>query len=332
MKAIVYKKYGSPDVLHIQEIEKPLPEENEVIVKVHATSVNYGDLMARNFKNISPKEFNMPLLFWIIARFSFGFNKPKTQVLGNTFSGVIDSVGNKVKQFKKGDAVFGYTGVKMGAYAEYLSMFGNGILATKPSNMTYEEASIIPYGSIMALDLLKKVNIQKGYKVLIIGASGSIGSAAVQIAKHHFEAEVTGVCGTQRVEFVKKLGADKVIDYETENFTKNAETYDIIFDILGIGSFPSFKTLLKPNGICLFASFKTKKLLQMVWTTLTGQNKVVCAIANPKVADLIFIKGLIEAGKIKSIIDKRYTLEQTAEAHRYIEDKEKKGNVVISLY
>lgn len=332
MKAIVYKKYGSPDVLHIQEIEKPLPKENEVIVKIHAASVNYGDLMARNFKNISPKEFNMPFLLWIMARFSFGFKKPKILILGNSFSGVIETVGCKVEKFKAGDAVFGYAGEKMGAYAEYLCLSENEILTTKPSNMTFEEASIIPYGAIMSICLLKKANIQKGQKVLVVGASGGIGSAAIQLAKNYFGAEVTSVCSTQRVDYVKKLGAEKVIDYKQEDFTKNGETYDLIFDILGKGSFLSYKKSLKQKGIYLLASFKTNKLLQMLWTTLIGKKKVVCAFAIPKGVDLILIKELIEAGKIKSIIDKRYTLEQTAEAHRYIEDKGKNGNVVISLY
>jgi NADPH:quinone reductase-like Zn-dependent oxidoreductase len=332
MKAIVYTEYGNPYVLKIKDVEKPLPKENEVIVKVHAASVNYGDLMARKFKNISPKEFNMPLLFWILARFGFGFNKPKIKILGNSFSGVIESIGCKVEKIKVGDAVFGYTGEKMGAYSEYLCIPEDGILAEKPSNISFEEASIIPYGGIMAISLLKKANIQKGQKVLIVGASGGIGSAAIQLAKNYFGAEVTGVCSTQRVEYIKKLGAEKVIDYKQDDFTKNGETYDLIFDILGKGSILSYKKSLKQKGIYLLASFKTNKLLQMLWTALIGKKKVVCAFANPKGVDLILIKELIEAGKIKSIIDKRYTLEQTAEAHRYIEDKEKKGNVVISLY
>lgn len=331
MKAIVYKKYGSPDVLKIQEIEKPLPKENEVIVKVHATSVNYGDLMARNFKNISPKEFNMPLLFWILARFSFGFSKPKKKVLGNSFSGNIESVGNKVKLFNIGVSVFGYTGEKMGSYAEYLCMPENGILSEKPVNMTFEEASVVPYGAVMAFSLLKKVKIQKGHKVLIVGASGGIGIAAVQLVKYHYGAEVTGVCGTQRVTFVKEHGADKVIDYEKDDYTKSEDTYDFIIDILGKGTFASYKTLLKQNGICLFASFKAKKLVQMVWTSLAGHKKVVCALANPRVDDFIFIKRMIEEGRYKTIIDKNFALKQTDEAHSYIERKMNRGNVVIKI-
>jgi NADPH:quinone reductase-like Zn-dependent oxidoreductase len=331
MKAIVYTEYGNPDVLKIREVKKPFPGAKEVLVKVHAVSVNCGDLMARNFKNISAKEFNMPLLLWVFARFSFGLGKPGIQVLGNTFSGEIDTIGTEVKKFRKGEAVFGYTGEKMGAYAAYICMPENGILASKPFDMSYEEASIVPYGSLMALNLLKKANIQKGQKVLVVGASGGIGSAAVQLAKHHFGAEVTGICGAGRMEFVKNLGADKVMDYEKENFTKNGETYDLIFDILGKGTFSSCKASLTPNGIYLLASFKTKKLLQMAWTSVTGQKKVICAIAIPKTEDLHFIKKLIEAGKFKSIIDQCFPLEQTAEAHRYIESERKKGDVVIII-
>lgn len=331
MKAIVYTEYGGPDVLKIQEVEKPYPKENEVLIKVHAVSVNYGDLIARNFKNISPKEFNMPLLFWILARFSFGFSQPKIRILGNTFSGEIESIGKEVKQFKKGEPVFGFTGEKMGAYAAYICMPENGILSTVPSNITLEEASIIPYGALMAINILKKANIQKGQKVLIIGASGGIGSAAVQLAKHYFGAEVTGVCSTLRVGFVKDLGANKVIDYEKDDFTKNGETYDLILDILGKGTFSTYKESLKQNGIYLLASFKTKKVLQMLWTSFAGKKKVVCAIAGPTAQDLLFIRQLVEDGKIKSIIDQRFPLEQTAEAHRYIESRSKKGDVVIKV-
>jgi NADPH:quinone reductase-like Zn-dependent oxidoreductase len=331
MKAIVYAEYGEPGVLNMQEVEKPYPKRNEVLIRVRAVSINYGDIIARNFKNISKKEFNMPLLFWMLARFSFGLNKPKRKILGNIFAGEIETIGNDVKQFTKGEQVFGYLGEKMGAYAEYLCMPENGIIAVKPSNMTYEEASVIPYGTIMALNLLKKANIQKGQKILIIGASGGIGSAAVQLSKHYFGTEVTGVCGTQRIEFVKSLGADKVIDYTKEDLIQFGEKYDIIFDILGKGSFSKYKKSLKETGIYLLASFKSKKLLQMFWTSITGGKKVVCALAIPKTEDLIFIKKLISEGKIKSVIDKCFPLEQTAEAHKYIETGNKRANVVITI-
>lgn len=197
--------------------------------------------------------------------------------------------------------------------------------------MTFEEASTVPYGAIMALNLLRKANIRKGQRVLIIGASGGIGSAAVQIARQYFGAEVTGVCSTQGIEFVKSLGADKVIDYKKEDYTTSGETYDLVFDILGKGSFAQYKPLLKQNGIYLLASFKTRKLLQMLTTSMGGKRKVICAIAVPKPGDLIFVKHLIEAGKIKSIVDRCFPLEKTTEAHRYSETENKKGNAVITV-
>ena len=330
MKAIVFTEYGSPDVLQLKEVAKPTPKDNEILVRVHATPVNYGDLTARNFANLSSSEFNMPTPLWLPARMSFGWNKPKINILGSELAGEVEAVGKKVKKFKPGDQVFAYTGMNMGANAEYLCLPEAGIVALKPANLTYEEASTLPYGAIMALSLLRKVNIQPGQKVLIHGASGGIGSMAVQIAKH-FGAEVTGVCGTPRLEYVKSLGADRVIDYTEDDFTRNGETYDLIFDILGRSSFSRIKHSLKPNGIYLLASYKMKQLFQMFWTSMFGSQKVICAMASEKSEDLVFIKELVEAGKIKTIIDKCYPLEQAAEAHRYVESGLKKGPVVITL-
>ena len=263
MKAIVYTEYGPPDVLQLKEVAKPDPKEDEVLIRIYATSVNYGDLVARNFKEISPRKFNMPFLFWLLAKISFGIRKPKISILGSEFAGEVESTGKDVKSFKQGDQVFGYLGQSMGAYAEYLSVPEDGVLAIKPANMSSEEAAVVPMGAIMALYLLReKGNIQSGQKVLINGASGSIGSAAVQLAKY-YGAEVTGVCSTPRLEFVKSLGADKVIDYTKEDFTQSGETYDLIFDILGKSSFSRCKNALKQNGRYILASFKLKQLLQM---------------------------------------------------------------------
>ena len=330
MKAVVFTEYGPPDVLKLTEVEKPVPKDNELLIRVYATPVNYGDTSARNFANISAREFNMPLLFWLPARFAFGFRKPKNPVLGSELAGEVEATGKDVKKFKKGDKIFAYRGMKMGANAEYLCMPEEGVVAIKPSNMTYEEASAVPYGGIMALSLLRKVDIQKGQKVLINGASGGIGSLAVQLAKY-FGAEVTGVCSTPRLEYVKALGADKVIDYTEEDFTKNGETYDLIFDILGRSSFSRCKGSLTKNGRYLLASFKMGKLIQMLRTSIIGSKKVKCALASEKPEDLIFLKKLVEAGNIKTIIDKHYPLKQTAEAHKYVEEGFKKGNVVITL-
>ena len=241
MKAIIYTEYGSPDVLRLEEIAKPTPKDNEVLVKNHAASVNFGDLMARNFKAISPRQFNMPFLFWLIGKITFGLNRPKIKILGSAFAGEVEAAGSAVTRFKPGDQVFGYFGQSMGTYAEYFCMPENGVMAVKPANLTYQEAAVVSYGAIMAINLLRKVNIQPGQKVLINGASGGIGSAAVQIAKH-LGAEVTGVCGTPRLAFVKSLGADHVIDYTIEDFSKNGKTYDLIFDILGKSSFTRVKT------------------------------------------------------------------------------------------
>jgi len=330
MKAIVYTQYGAPDVLQLKEVEKPGPKANEVLIRVRATSVNSGDRMARNFKAITPRQFNMPFLFWLLTKVSFGLSQPRMTILGSEFAGEIEAVGKDVKRFKKGDQVFGYPGQSFGAYAEYLCMPENGVLAMKPANMVYEEAAVVPYGAIHALSLLRKMNIRPGQKVLVNGASGAIGSAAVQIAKH-FGADVTGVCGTPRLEFVRSLGADKVIDYTKEDFTQNGETYDLIFDILGKSSFSRCQRSLKPNGILLFASFKMKQLLQMLWTSRMGGKRVICAIAPGSVEDLNSVKELIEAGKIKAVIDRRFPLDKAAEAHRYVEQGRKKGSVVITI-
>jgi NADPH:quinone reductase-like Zn-dependent oxidoreductase len=271
----------------------------------------------------------MFFLFWLMAKISFGINRPKTTILGNEFAGEVEAVGSAVTRFKPGERVFGCRGESMGAYAEYICMPENGVLAVIPAHITYEEAAVIPYGATMALRLLRKVNLQPGQKVLINGASGGIGSAAVQIAKY-FGAEVTGVCSTPRLDFVKSLGADRVIDYTAQDFTQNGETYDLIFDILGKCSFARCKNSLKPNGILLYASFKMKQLLQMLWTSRSGK-RVVCAIAPGSVEDLMTVKEMVEAGKIKAIIDRSFPMEQAAKAHRYVEEGRKKGNVVITI-
>ena len=333
MKASVYTEFGPPEVLQLKEVEKPSPKDNEVLIRIYATQVNFGDIAARNFKSISPREFHMPMLFWFIARIGFGISKPKITTLGAELAGEIEAVGKDVKRFKEGDQVFGYIGQSMGANAEYICLPEESeerVLAIKPANMTYEEATTVPYGGIMALSLLRKVNIQPGQKVLVNGASGGIGSAAVQLAKY-FGAQVTGVCSTPRLEFVKSLGADKVIDYIKEDFTKSGETYDVIFDVLGKSSFSRCKSSLKQNGRLLFVSFKMRQLFQMLWTSMIGSKKVICALAAVKTEDLIFIKELVEAGKIKTVIDRRYPLEQAAEAHRYYEEGHAQGKVVITV-
>jgi NADPH:quinone reductase-like Zn-dependent oxidoreductase len=328
MKAIVYTEFGPPDVLQLKEAPKPAPKDHEVLIRVHATPVAYGDLVARNFKNISAREFHMPLPLLLPTRMHFGFSKPKVTILGSEFAGEIEAVGKDVKRFKAGDQVMGYLGQRMGAYAEYACMAADGSLAMKPANMSYAEAAAVPYGALMAMSLLRRGNVQPGQEVLINGASGGIGSAAVQLAKY-YGAEVTGVCGTPRLEYVKALGADHVVDYTKEDFTQNGETYDLIFDVLGKSSFSRCKSSLKPDGIYLLASFKMQALLQMLRTKMSGSQKVVCALADEKIAHLEFVGKLAESGAHKTIIDRCFPLEQAAQAHRYVESGSRTGAVVL---
>jgi len=325
MKAIVYTEFGPPEVLQLKEVPKPVPKANEVLVRIHATSVGFGDLFARH-KNY--RQFAMPAPFYLFVIISFGIRKPKINILGSEFSGTVEAVGTDVTKFSKGDEVFGYTGPKMGCYAEYRSIPEDISIAIKPTNISHEEAAAVTYGGIVALTLLRKMNIQPGQKILIVGASGSIGSAAIQIAKS-LGAEVTGVCGTPRLEFLKALGADKVIDYTKEDFTKGDEAYDIIFDTYNKGSFGRGKRVLKKNGRYILASFSLRQIFTMLRSKLIGNKKLICSLAVGE--DLDGVKELIESGKIKAVIDKRFPLEKTAEAHRYVEEGNKKGYIVITL-
>ncbi|MBI5549235.1 MAG: NAD(P)-dependent alcohol dehydrogenase [Deltaproteobacteria bacterium] len=332
MRAMVCTSYGPPEVLQLQEVPRPEPRAKEIRVGVRATSVSFGDLMVRNFKAVTPSQFNMPLLFWVFARLYSGFTKPRTSILGSEFAGVVESAGKAVTTFKPGDEVFGYLGQGMGADAEYLCMPEDGCVARKPANLTFEEAAVAPYGAIMALELLRNARIQPGQRVLVLGASGGIGSAAVQLARHHFGARVTGVCSTAGLELVRSLGADRVVDYTKEDFTRSGETYALVFDVLGRSSFARCRSSLEPGGRYLLASFKGKQLLQMLWTRLTGADlRVICALAPGSAESLRTVKELLESGKLKSVVGRRFRLEQLAEAHRWAESGPKRGHVAISV-
>ena len=316
MKAVIYTKFGPPDVLQLQEVEKPTPKDNEVLIKIYATAVTKEDPDMR----ASPG-FN-------------GFLKPRHPILGQELAGEIESIGRDVTRFKPGDQVFGFD--MFGAYAEYKCMPENGALAIKPANISYEEAASIPNGALTALPFLRdKGKIQSGQTVLIYGASGSVGAAAVQLAKY-YGAEVTGVCSTANLEMVESLGADQVIDYTQEDFTENRKTYDIIFDTVGKRSFSECKGSLTEHGVYLTTVPMPETMLQVLWTSIAGGKKAKFAAtglrpASEKTKDLLFLKELIEAGKLKPAIDRVYPLEQIVEAHRYVEQGHKKGNVVITV-
>jgi 2-desacetyl-2-hydroxyethyl bacteriochlorophyllide A dehydrogenase len=328
MKAIVYTKYGPPDVLHLKEIQKPIPKDNEILIRTYAATVITGDCELRSF--------TFPLWFWLPFRIYMGFIRPtRVNILGQELAGEIESIGKDVKRFNKGDPVFAVTGIGFGAYAEYICLpeeqrGWGAVVAIKPSNMTYEEAAAVPTGALNALHFLRKAKIQSGEKVLICGASGNIGSFAVQLARY-FGADVTGVCSSRNLEMVKSLGAEKVIDYTQEDYTRNGQSYDVIFDTAGNSSFSRSVRSLKKNGRYLLANPMVLQMIRGLWTSMIGNKKVIFEFASYKAEDLIYLKELIEAGTVKSVIDKRYPLEQTAEAHRYVDKGHKKGNVVITL-
>jgi NADPH:quinone reductase-like Zn-dependent oxidoreductase len=331
MQAIVYHVYGPPEVLALEEIPKPVPKSNEILIKVYATTVNFGDLMARNFKNVTPRQFNMPGLLYWPARITFGLNKPKKKILGNEFAGVIESVGTSIQNHKPGEEVFGYVSSNFGCYAEYLLTSAKVMIASKPKHFSFEEAACIPYGAVTALNLLKKGAIRPNQKVLVNGASGGIGAAAVQLLKHYYGAEVTGVCGSPRHDFVKALGADHVIDYHQENFWEGTTAYDLIFDVLGRADFQLCKKVLSEKGILMCASFKGKQLLQMLTTKFSKKQKVLCVMSPYQKEDIEVVRKWMEEEKLKAPIDQVFTLQQTAEAHRYAESGMKTGYIAIRI-
>jgi NADPH:quinone reductase-like Zn-dependent oxidoreductase len=306
-------------------VEKPAPKDNEILIKVHAATVTAVDVNARGFTFVPPG-------FGLLPRFIFGLRQPKKTILGTELAGEVEAVGKDVTLFKTGDPVFGIGSTVLGAYAEYACRPETGALAIKPANLSYEEAAALPYGAGTALYFLRDMaRLQRGQKVLVNGASGGVGVYAVQLAKY-YGAEVTGVCSTANVELVRSLGADKVIDYTKQDFTQNGETYDIIVDmVVGKTSFARCKSSLVSKGLYLAVAGGLKEMIQMPWTSITGGKKVLAGMPPERKEELILIKELVEAGKIKPVIDRCYPLAQAAEAHRYVDTGRKKGCVVITI-
>ena len=319
MRAVVYERYGPPEVLRLEEVERPVPKDDEVLIKVNASTVNRTDTGLRSAE-------------YFISRFVTGLLRPRHKIPGTELAGEVEAVGPAVTEFKARDHVFGVSAKTAGAHAEFVCLPESAPLAHKPTDMTFEEAAAVPDGVILALSFLRRVDLRKRRKILIYGASGSIGTAGVQLARY-FDADVTAVCNTKNVELVRSLGADPVIDYTQEDFTKDGDTYDLIFDAVGKLSFKQCKSSLKPGGI--YASTDLGPYWQnpflALWTSRIGDKKVVFPIPRYKKQDVLFVKELVEAGKYRAVIDRRYPLDDVVEANRYVETGQKTGNVVLTI-
>ena len=325
MKAIVCTAYGPPEVLQIREVVKPNPKDGQVLIRIHATTVSRADCEIRRF--------TFPAWVWLPLRLFFGVFKPRVRVLGQEFAGQVEAVGKDVTSFAPGDRIFGTTGIALGAHAEYICLREQpegGALAKIPAKMTYAEAAPIPYGGSEALRFLRKGNIQRGQKVLIIGAGGSFGTFAVQLAKS-FGAEVTAVDSAGKLDMLRSIGADHVIDYAKQDYTAGGEAYDLIFDVVCRVPLPRLLRVLRPNGRCLLANPQTSHIIRGSWTSMTSSKKVIFGVESGSKEDLPFLADLIVAGKLRPVIDRKYALEQIVEAHRYAETEQKNGNIVISV-
>jgi NADPH:quinone reductase-like Zn-dependent oxidoreductase len=322
MKAIVWTKYGSPDGLQLQEVEKPTPKENEVLIKIRAASVTAADCELRSFKTFTA--------FWLPLRIYLGFFRPtRVKILGQELAGEIESVGKAVTKFKAGDPVYVWSALRLGGYAEYICLSENAMMAIKPANITYAEAAVISVGGLEAWQYLRG-NVQAGQKVLIVGAGGTIGTFGVQIAKH-LGAEVTAVDSAGKFDMLRSIGADHVIDYTREDFTKSSQKFDVIFDAPGKTSFSRCKKLLKPDGQFLSANPGMSDQIRTLWKLITRRRLAAPENTSTRNENFMSLRDLIAAGKIKSVIDRTYPLEQAAEAHRYAETDQKKGNIVLTM-
>ena len=322
MKVCVYEQYGPPEVLQLKEVEKPTPKDNEILIKTHAATVTSADRRVRSL--------DVPAGFGLIMRLVFGISRPKQPILGTELAGVIESVGKDVRKFTAGDRVLAFSDAAMGCYAEYKCMPEDGAVVRMPSNLSFEEAAAISFGGTTALHFLRKAKLQRGEKVLIIGASGGVGTAAIQLAKH-FGAEVTGVCSTANVDLVRSLGADHVIDYTKEDFTQSGETYDVIIDTAGTAPYPRSKGSLKEGGRLLLVLAGLPEMLSAPWLSMTSSKKIVAGPASGGAEELRFLASLAEEGQFRPVIDRRYPFDQIVEAHRYVDTGRKKGNVVITF-
>jgi len=324
MRAVVYDKYGPPDVLRLEEVEQPVPKEDEVLVKVHATTVNRSDVLTRE----ANRRGGLAVTF--VSRMVSGLRRPRQPILGSEFAGEVVAAGAAVREFAVGDRVFGTSGLRFGAHAEFMCVRETARIAHMPRGMSFEQAAPICYGGLNALMCLKQADLRKGRRILIYGASGAIGTAGVQLARH-FEADVTAVCSTKNLELVKSLGADRVIDYTQEDFTKNGQTYHVIFDAVGKHSFKRSRDSLEPGGVYL-PTDGAENLILALWPSRTRDKRVVFQIPPRQTKqDVLFLKGLVEAGKFRPVIDRCYPLQEVIEASKYVETEHKTGNVVLTL-
>lgn len=322
MKAVVYERYGGPEVLRFAEVATPVPKDDEVLIRIHATTVTAGDWRVRSLK--------VPEGFGLISRLAIGVTRPRQPILGTELSGVITAVGERVTKFKPGDAVFAFPGIRMGCHAEYKCMSEDAAVALKPANLGHDQAAALSFGGTTALHFYREAKLSAGEKVLVNGASGAVGTAAVQLAKH-FGAEVTAVCSAGNADLVRSLGADHVIDYTTEDFTRNGRVYDVIIDTAGTAPFARSRTSLRDDGRLLLVLGNMRDLLSVPWIALTNSRKVIGGTAKEKQSDLRLLADLAERGEFTPVIDRRYRFDEIVDAHRYVDTGRKKGNVVITL-
>jgi NADPH:quinone reductase-like Zn-dependent oxidoreductase len=322
VKAIVVERYGPPEVLHVRDVAKPVPKDDEVLIRIRATTVTSADCRIRSLK--------MPLGFGLMSRLVFGITKPRQPILGSELAGEVESVGGAVRKFKPGDRVFAMGGMAMGCHAEYKCLPESGALAFMPADLNFEEAAAIPFGGTTALDFLRRGELREGERILINGASGAVGTAAVQLARH-FGAEVTAVCSAANRALALSLGAVRVIDYTQTDFTRNGERYDVIVDTVGTAPYSRCKASLKDRGRLLLVLAGLPDMLPIPWVAVTSDKKIFAGPATERAEDLRFLADLAQAGHFKAVIDRRYPFEQMAEAHRYVDTRRKKGNVVVTL-